>query len=125
MSQYLFVTNNGKQITLGEKSNLVKVRIHDSTPEAPTPTSLVIDYTAELFRKYGLNDVPTLEEYKDIPEAIDPGSILTTTEISDMEKDLFDRVLRRIRPSDGTGLTAYGKKVVASMRAAKKYAQRC
>ena len=124
MSQYLFVANNGKQITLGEKSNLIKVKIHDDA-KAETPTSLTIAYTAELFRKYGLNDVPTLEEYKDIPEAIDPGSILTTTEISDMEKDLFDRVLRRIRPSDGTGLTAYGKKVVASMRAAKKYAQRC
>lgn len=124
MSQYFFRTNSGEQITLGKKSSLIKVKIHDDTP-APTPTSLVIDYTAELFRKYGLNDVPTLEEYKDIPEAIDPGPILTTTEISDMEKDLFDRVLRRIRPSDGTGLTAYGKKVVASMRAAKKYTQRC
>lgn len=124
MSQYFFRTNSGEQITLGKKSNLIKVRIHDDA-KAETPTSLIIAYTAELFRKYGLNDVPTLEEYKDIPEAIDPGSILTTTEISDMEKDLFDRVLRRIRPSDGTGLTAYGKKVVASMRAAKKYAQRC
>lgn len=119
-----FTLNNGSTLTLGKEGKSIRRVIHDDT-RAETPTSLIIAYTAELFRKYGLNDVPTLEEYKGIPEAIDPGSILTTTEISDMEKDLFDRVLRRIRPSDGTGLTAYGKKVVASMRAAKKYAQRC
>ena len=119
-----FTLNNGSTLTLGKEGKNIRVVIHDDT-KAETPTSLTIAYTAELFRKYGLNDVPTLEEYKDIPEAIYPGSILTTTEISDMEKDLFDRVLRRIRSSDGTGLTAYGKKVVASMRAAKKYAQRC
>lgn len=120
-----FTLNNGSTLTLGKEDKSIRVVIHDDI-KAETPTSLTIAYTAELFRKYGLNDVPpTLEEYKDIPEAIHPGSILTTAEISDMEKDLFDRVLRRIRSSDGTGLTAYGKKVVASMRAAKKYAQRC
>ena len=98
MSQYLFVTNNGKQITLGEKSNLVKVRIHDSTP-VPTPTSLVIDYTADLFRRYSLNSVPTPEQYKAIPEAICPSDILVKTDISDLRKDLFEKVWFQVESS--------------------------
>ena len=97
MSEYYFKTNDGRQITLGEKSNLIKVKIHDSTP-APTPTSLVIDYTADLFRRYSLNSVPTPEQYKAIPEAICPSDILVKTEISDL-KDLIGKAWFQVESS--------------------------
>lgn len=121
MSQYFFRTNSGEQITLGEKPNLIKVKIHDDTP-APTPASLIVDYTADLFRKYGLDHEPSKTEYDTIAAAICQSDVLHW--FSSVKK-LCHQAYYQAKSSDGTGLTAYGKKVVASMRAAKKYAQRC
>lgn len=80
MSQYLFVTNNGKQITLGEKSNLIKVKIHDDA-KAETPTSLAIAYTTRLFKELGLTEKSDFKKYKSLAKAICQSDIITRTEL--------------------------------------------
>lgn len=121
MSQYCFESNNGKIITIGKKAGRIKVLIGKNTKELSS-TSALIAYTAKLFQKYGFDHEPNWDEYEKIPEAVRQKDVLKT-DFSEVE-DLCAKAWLQAKPKDNSGLTDLGKKVVASMRAAKAYAQR-
>ena len=122
MSQYFLKSNDGKQIVLGEKTGPIRVRIGKNIKE-PSLTSVLVAYTAELLQKYGFDHEPNWDEYQKIPEAVCQNDLVTKTEFSEVEA-LCAKAWLQAKPRDNSGLTDLGKKVVASMRAAKAYAQR-
>ena len=85
-----FTLNNGNTITLGKKSNYIKVIIHDDT-EMETPTTLLITYTADLFQKAGLTRKPTFDEYKAMPRAVCQSEVVTKAEEIPCVKYLIDK----------------------------------
>ena len=85
-----FKLNNGSVITLGKKSNYIKVVIHDDT-EMETPTTLLITYTATLFKKLGLTRRPTFNEYQAIPQAVCQSDATTKAEGIHRVKYLIDK----------------------------------
>lgn len=75
----ILTLNNGSSLTLGKENRNIRVIIHDDA-KAETPTTMITDYTAKLFREVSLTRKPTFDEYKAMPRAVCQSDILTKTE---------------------------------------------
>lgn len=86
-----------------------------------TLSDAVVDYVAKHMKRHKRKF--TSEELLRAPWMVPQSIILVKTQFCSLE-ELSDKAWLQAKPRDNSGLTELGKKVVASMRAAKAYAQR-